>query len=198
MSDTDPFCSTVASGMDSVQSTVTSATGSEFLHLSHDTLTTDDEGLTTDCTEALAASSRNITVLDSSCASNLKSASEIPAPTLESIEHLNSLRGVGRPNNISNCDVDVEILTPGTVLEVPPPPVAAPDGGWGWVIVVVSFLCSAVVDGLCSVFGILLPSLVIYYEQSSSRTALAGSLLAGGFLLFGMSWSFCHLVGSEG
>jgi len=63
----------------------------------------------------------------------------------------------------------------------------APDGGWGWMIVFVSFLCSSVVDGLCSVFGVILPDLVMYFEQSSSTVAVAGSLLAGGFLLYGIS-----------
>lgn len=60
-----------------------------------------------------------------------------------------------------------------------------PDGGWGWVIVAVSFVCCAVVDGLCSVFGVLLPELVIYFQETSSKVSLAGSVLAGGFLLSG-------------
>jgi len=64
-----------------------------------------------------------------------------------------------------------------------------PDGGYGWMIVLVSFLCASVVDGLCSVFGVLLPDLVIYFDQSSSTVAMAGSLLAGGFLLYGISMS---------
>ena len=64
----------------------------------------------------------------------------------------------------------------------------APDGGWGWMIVMVSFLCASVVDGLCSVFGVMLPDLVVYFDQSSSTVAMAGSLLAGGFLLFGTSY----------
>jgi len=62
---------------------------------------------------------------------------------------------------------------------------AAPDGGWGWMIVFVSFLCASVVDGMCSVFGVLLPDLVVHFDQSSATVAVAGSLLAGGFLLYG-------------
>jgi len=62
---------------------------------------------------------------------------------------------------------------------------AVPDGGWGWMIVFVSFLCSSIVDGLCSVFGVLLPDLVVYFQQPSSTVTIAGSLLAGGFLLYG-------------
>lgn len=64
-----------------------------------------------------------------------------------------------------------------------------PDGGWGWVIVVASFVCCAVIDGLCSVFGVLLPDLVTYFGESSSKVSLAGSVLAGGFLLSGMFFS---------
>lgn len=60
-----------------------------------------------------------------------------------------------------------------------------PDGGWGWVIVAASFVCCAVIDGLCSVFGVLLPDLVNYFGESSSKVSLAGSVLAGGFLLSG-------------
>lgn len=67
-----------------------------------------------------------------------------------------------------------------------------PDGGWGWVIVAVSFVCCAVVDGLCSVFGVLLPDLVIYFEETSSKVSLAGSVLAGGFLLSGKVLHFVH------
>ena len=67
------------------------------------------------------------------------------------------------------------------VLPVPP------DGGWGWVIVVVSFVCCAVVDGMCSVFGVLLPYLVEYFHETTSKTSVAGSVFAGGFLLSGIS-----------
>ena len=87
-----------------------------------------------------------------------------------------------------NDDND-DVLSTG-VLEVPPSLVVAPDGGWGWMIVVVSFLCASVVDGLCAAFGVMLPSLVTYFEQPSSKTALAGSLLAGGFLMFGTKYHF--------
>lgn len=71
--------------------------------------------------------------------------------------------------------------TPEDEVELPIPP----DGGWGWVIVAVSFFCCSVVDGLCSVFGVLLPYLVVHFQETSSKTSLAGSVLAGGFLLSG-------------
>ena len=87
-----------------------------------------------------------------------------------------------RPDSVSRLTVDRDRVLVVEDLS------AAPDGGWGWMIVFVSFLCASVVDGLCSVFGVLLPDLVVYFEQSSSTVATAGSLLAGGFLLFGISF----------
>ncbi len=41
-----------------------------------------------------------------------------------------------------------------------------PDGGFGWVVVVASFMCSLVVDGSANVFGILLEPLKSHYEVS--------------------------------
>jgi len=81
----------------------------------------------------------------------------------------------------SAVDEDRVLVVEGDAVTV------APDGGWGWMIVLVSFLCASVVDGLCSVFGVMLPDLVMYFDQSSSTVATAGSLLAGGFLLYGIS-----------
>ena len=71
------------------------------------------------------------------------------------------------------------------VLAVTAAAARAPDGGWGWMIVFVSFLCSGVVDGMCSAFGVLLPDLVVHFQQPSSTVAVAGSMLAGGFLFYG-------------
>jgi len=176
MEDTDHFCSPHALGIDSVQSTITSVTDSEFLHLSRDTLTTDDEGVSSGLTQPLSYASASDWLPEQTT----HSLNEISAAGPESPVHT-----VRRTINNIDFDVDEDPST-NRILEVPSSAVIAPDGGWGWVIVVVSFMCAGVVDGLCSVFGILLPSLVTYFEQSNGRTAFAGSLLAGGFLLFGL------------
>ena len=68
-----------------------------------------------------------------------------------------------------------------SMVEVPLPP----DGGWGWVIVFASFLSNALVDGLCSTFGVFLPEFLNYFQESKGKTALAGSLLPGFFLMSG-------------
>ncbi|CAL1283664.1 unnamed protein product [Larinioides sclopetarius] len=60
-----------------------------------------------------------------------------------------------------------------------------PDGGWGWVIVMASFMCNVVVDGIAYSFGIFLVPFVNYYKSSKGKTAWVGSLLAGCYLLAG-------------
>ena len=51
------------------------------------------------------------------------------------------------------------------VLELPAPP----DGGWGWVIVIASFLCNFVLDGIAYSFGILLVPLVKHFGATRSQ-----------------------------
>ena len=53
--------------------------------------------------------------------------------------------------------------------EGPPPP---PDGGWGWVIVVASFLCNMVLDGIGYSFGILLTPLMNHYGEGKATMAM--------------------------
>ena len=64
-------------------------------------------------------------------------------------------------------------------------PPMAPDGGWGWVIVVASFVVNLIVDGICYTFGVIKTDLVKHFDSSSSTTAWAGSLCAGCYLLVG-------------
>jgi hypothetical protein len=69
-------------------------------------------------------------------------------------------------------------------------PSVAPDGGWGWVVVLASFLISVVVDGICYTFGVIKPDLEKHFETSSSTTAWAGSLLGGFYLIAGSKSDF--------
>lgn len=59
--------------------------------------------------------------------------------------------------------------------DLPPPP----DGGYGWVIVVASFMCNMVVDGISYTFGIFLPEIVKEYEETKGNVAWVGSILTG-------------------
>ena len=67
------------------------------------------------------------------------------------------------------------------VHDVPVPP----DGGWGWVIVLSSFICNFIVDGICYTFGVFLDSYVIYFNSGKGTDSWAGSLLAGVYLSCG-------------
>ncbi|XP_076310971.1 uncharacterized protein LOC143225435 isoform X3 [Tachypleus tridentatus] len=61
-----------------------------------------------------------------------------------------------------------------------------PNGGWGWMIVLASFLCNMVVDGVSYSFGIFLMDFVSYYGSPKGKTAWIGSLLSGGYLSSGV------------
>uniref|UniRef100_A0A1B6DMD7 Major facilitator superfamily (MFS) profile domain-containing protein n=1 Tax=Clastoptera arizonana TaxID=38151 RepID=A0A1B6DMD7_9HEMI len=86
------------------------------------------------------------------------------------------------------------------VPELPPPP----DGGYGWVIVVVSFLCNMVVDGITYTFGVFLPEFVQYYGEGKGTVAWVGSILTGmcfvaGPIVGGLSNKYgCRVVSMAG
>ncbi|KAK4293958.1 hypothetical protein Pmani_033383 [Petrolisthes manimaculis] len=65
--------------------------------------------------------------------------------------------------------------------ELPPPP----DGGWGWVIVVASFLCNAIVDGVAYSFSPFLGTLSEQFDAPKGKVAWIPSLLAGVYLSAG-------------
>jgi len=55
--------------------------------------------------------------------------------------------------------------------------VTAPDGGWGWVVLIGSFVSFFIADGWSYSFGVLFPSIVDYFDESRGTTALVGTLL---------------------
>ena len=59
--------------------------------------------------------------------------------------------------------------------EIPPPP----DGGWGWVIVIASFICNVTVDGICYTFGVFLNHFLEEFQEPKAKIAWAGSILVG-------------------
>jgi len=58
-------------------------------------------------------------------------------------------------------------------------PYAAPDGGWGWVVMIASFLCCLVLDGIAYVFGVFLKPLMAYYDVENATMSGVGSVLSG-------------------
>ncbi|XP_046400963.1 monocarboxylate transporter 12-like [Ischnura elegans] len=69
--------------------------------------------------------------------------------------------------------------TKGTSTSTPGKPKGqprAPDGGWGWVVVVASLGISLVADGISFSFGILYIEFLRHFRESKSKTSVIGSL----------------------
>jgi len=58
----------------------------------------------------------------------------------------------------------------------------APDGGWGWLVVLAAFFNGLVLDGIAYSCGVFLPVLSEEFGSSESTTAMIGSLCAGCYL----------------
>lgn len=61
----------------------------------------------------------------------------------------------------------------------------APDGGYGWIIVLAAFLSNFVVDGISTAFSEFKQSYKDRYGASDAMTSLIGSLIIGSYLLVG-------------
>jgi len=57
------------------------------------------------------------------------------------------------------------------------PPV--PDGGWGWVVVLGSFMIHVVADGIAYSFGVFVEDFVEYFQCSKSEVGGLGSMMLG-------------------
>lgn len=63
--------------------------------------------------------------------------------------------------------------------------VTIPDGGWGWVVVLSSFIISMIADGISFSFGLLYIEFLDEFQASKSTTAWIGSLFIAVPLLSG-------------
>ncbi len=63
----------------------------------------------------------------------------------------------------------------------------APDGGWGWLVVVGSFMLQGITVGITYTFGILYVDLLDHFKESESLTAWIGSIQA--FLMYSTGMS---------
>ncbi|EEZ98055.1 monocarboxylate transporter 3 [Tribolium castaneum] len=60
-----------------------------------------------------------------------------------------------------------------------------PDGGWGWIVVLASFLCNFVADGALYTFGIFLDDISKTYKSKAATVALGNSLMTGFYYMTG-------------
>jgi len=77
-------------------------------------------------------------------------------------------------------DVEIEQLTPPLT----------PDGGWGWMVVVATFVSNLIVDGVAYTFGIIMPELIDFFGSSKGKTALVGSMISGVYLIVGNDFRY--------
>ena len=63
--------------------------------------------------------------------------------------------------------------------------VIPPDGGFGWVVMMASFCCNLIVDGIVFSFGSFIEPIEHDLGASKASIALVGSLLSGFYLIFG-------------
>lgn len=67
-----------------------------------------------------------------------------------------------------------------------------PDGGWGWFVVLGSFLLHVVADGIVYSFGVFYMEFLTYFKGGKGETAWVGSLVPGVTFLVGKSKIYYH------
>ncbi|CAH0683214.1 unnamed protein product [Spodoptera exigua] len=84
-----------------------------------------------------------------------------------------------RPFKTGSTDETPSEEEPAAALVVPP------DGGWGWVVMIASFCCNFMVDGVILSNGAILPAIRKEFNATEIEVAPINSLLAGFYLLLG-------------
>ena len=54
-----------------------------------------------------------------------------------------------------------------------------PDGGWGWMVVLGSFMIHVIADGIAYSFGVFVEDFLVHFECSKSAVGGLGSLMLG-------------------
>lgn len=83
-------------------------------------------------------------------------------------------------NNTHEETDDSEIET--DINDLIPTP---PDGGWGWVIVLSSFMSHFILDGISYAFGSFIVDYKNYFKSSTAMTSTLMSCLVGCYMLSG-------------
>ena len=66
------------------------------------------------------------------------------------------------------------------------------DGGWGWVVVLGTFIIFGVADGIMYSFGVFVEEFVDHFDCSKSAVGALGSLLTA--VTFGVGNVYLHLL----
>ena len=83
--------------------------------------------------------------------------------------------GGAEEGELKELDINLE--------EIEPP--VPPDGGWGWAVLLGSFICMFCVDGLSFSFGVLISDLQFSFDCSITKISLGSSLIVGFTLISG-------------
>lgn len=84
-------------------------------------------------------------------------------------------RNQNQPKDEDDIEADINDFIP-----------TPPDGGWGWVIVLSSFMNHFILDGISYAFGSFLPYYQEFFGSSVSETSALMSCLVGCYMLSGM------------
>lgn len=103
--------------------------------------------------------------------SNNKSRAKSP----NSAEHVSILKQISLNTASSSGTTPLAAIIPKSTSKSPTYQ-RAPDGGWGWAVVLASFIISFIADGVSLSFGVIYVELIEYFNESKSKTAWVGSL----------------------
>lgn len=65
--------------------------------------------------------------------------------------------------------------------------IVAPDGGYGWIVTVASFLCILISDGILFSFGLILSELERVFNEPVAKVAWIFSIVNGISLMSGLA-----------
>ena len=89
--------------------------------------------------------------------------------------------GLKDPGSVHHCN---DLLVPPT----------APDGGWGWVVVLAGFMVHFIMGGIGYTFGIFLDPLVEHFNSDKGTVAWAPSLAGGVNMLAGKIYNKLNIT----
>ena len=85
------------------------------------------------------------------------------------------------------------------ILEMQTPHTKAPDGGWGYVVILGAFINYFIADGWAYSFGVLFTELLEYFQEGHGKTAIIGALVyAVPLSISPLMCAFCNLYGCRG